>query len=205
MSSIGFKKSVTSSMAWSCHSELPYLLFSIVFYISRSSGLTRASTAWSRSLHEYLSSLCGKTRSFIITFIRSRCWNPPWANFNPIRTLKLCLRVRPILILYHLPSILSKSAYPSSFPTKIAYEFLSQIRVTCRWRLILLYNTCQLNNSVHSIQLFIAYMPSQQIQGQLQKHRNVDTNNYTTEKDNSQKVTFGNSAMDEVIFLLYTT
>jgi hypothetical protein len=57
-------------------------------------------------------------------------------------------------------------------------------------------------------QFFITYMPSQQLQGQLEKQCSVHTDNYVTkqgnDKDNIHKASFGNSAV-EILCLPYTT
>jgi hypothetical protein len=48
------------------------------------------------------------------------------------------------------------------------------------------------------------YVPSQQLQGQIQKKHRVDTINYTTEKekpkDKCHKASFGNSTVEKLFF-----
>jgi hypothetical protein len=53
------------------------------------------------------------------------------------------------------------------------------------------------NDDDNSIQLFIMYMPSQQLQGQLQTQHNVDTGNYIMDKHNIKSKTNYRKLLEE--------
>jgi hypothetical protein len=54
-----------------------------------------------------------------------------------------------------------------------------------------------------SIKIYIIYVPSQQLQGQLQKWPNVDAVTYIT--DNIHWTTLNHITMENCLFLFYTT
>jgi hypothetical protein len=59
------------------------------------------------------------------------------------------------------------------------------------------------------IHFFIIYMPSQQVQGQLQEQRSVSTVNYSTDtqkrKDKSHRACLRNTTVEKLLVVPYTT
>jgi hypothetical protein len=66
----------------------------------------------------------------------------------------------------------------------------------------------QLDRLRKIIQFFTAYVPSQQLQGQLQKQLSVNITNYITmkrqHKDNSHKVSLGHNTMEKNYYFYNT-